>query len=161
MNSLAGKVAIVTGASGGIGLESARALARAGARLMITARREDQLKSVAAEIRSLGSEAVAVPGDARREETARQAIDAAVRSFGRIDILINNTGAGNYKNLIDTSAEEYDDLMDTNMRSTFLFTRHAVPVMLKQREGIVLMISSMAGIYGFPREAVYCATKFA
>src|SRR5262245_65583266 len=86
---------------------------------------------------------------------------AASQAFGRIDILINNTGVGNYKNLIDTSAEEYDDLMDTNVRSTFLFTRHTVPVMLKQKQGTILMISSMAGIYGFAGEAVYCATKFA
>jgi 3-oxoacyl-[acyl-carrier protein] reductase len=158
---LNGKVAIITGASAGIGRESARALAREGARLVLTARRQDRLETLAAEIRSLGSEAAIVGGDARQETTARQTIDTAVRSFGQIDILINNAGAGNYKNLVDTSADEYDELMSTNMRSTFLFTRHAVPVMLKQREGLVLMISSMAGIYGFGGEAVYCATKFA
>lgn len=158
---LNGKVALITGASAGIGWESARALAREGARLVLTARRQDRLEALAAEIRSLGSEAAIFAGDARQEETARQTIDAAVRTFGRIDILINNAGVGNYKNLVDTSADDYDEMMDTNMRSTFLFTRHAVPVMLKQREGVVLMISSMAGIYGFAGEAVYCATKFA
>jgi 3-oxoacyl-[acyl-carrier protein] reductase len=158
---LNGKVAIITGASAGIGRESARALAGEGARLVLTARRHDRLEALAADIRSLGSEAAIVAGDARQEETAQKVIDTAIRSFGRIDILINNTGAGNYKNLIDTSADEYDDLMSTNMRSTFLFTRHAVPVMVKQREGLVLMISSMAGLYGFAGEAVYCATKFA
>jgi short-subunit dehydrogenase len=68
---------------------------------------------------------------------------------------------GNYKNLVNTSAEEYDDMMDTNVRSTFLFTRHTVPVMLQQKQGSILMISSMAGVYGFGGEAVYCATKFA
>ena len=81
--------------------------------------------------------------------------------FGRIDILINNAGVGNYKNLVETSAEEYDEMMDSNVRSTFLFTRHVVPVMIEQRAGLVLMISSMAGVYGFGGEAVYCATKFA
>jgi 3-oxoacyl-[acyl-carrier protein] reductase len=70
-------------------------------------------------------------------------------------------GIGNYKELVDTSSDEYDELMDTNVRSTFLFTRHAVPVMLRQREGTILMISSMAGVYGFANQAVYCATKFA
>jgi NADP-dependent 3-hydroxy acid dehydrogenase YdfG len=155
------KVAVITGASSGIGLASARALAHEGARLVLTARRQDRLETLAAEIRSLGSEAVIVVGDARQEETAVKTIDAAVRSFGRIDILLNNTGVGNYKSLVDTSAADYDDMMDTNVRSTFLFTRHAVPVMLKQRDGIVLMVSSMAGIYGFAGEAVYCATKFA
>ena len=158
---LNGKVAIITGASAGIGGESARALAREGARLVLTARRQDRLETLAAEIRSLGSEAAIVAGDARQEETAQKVIDTALRSFGRLESLGNNAGAGNYKNLVDTSAEDYDDLMNTNMRSTFLFTRHAVPVMLKQKEGLVLMISSMAGLYGFAGEAVYCATKFA
>ena len=102
-----------------------------------------------------------VLGDAREEQTAIQTVKAAVDTFGRLDILINNTGAGNYKNLVDTSAEEYDSLMDTNVRSTFLFTRYAVPVMLKQKSGTILVISSMAGIYGFGGEAVYCMTKFA
>ena len=102
-----------------------------------------------------------VTGDARDEETARQAIAAAKNTFGRLDILINNTGVGNYKNLVDTSAEEYDEMMDVNVRSTFLFTRHAVPLMLSQAAGTILMISSMAGIYGFGGEAVYCMTKFA
>jgi 3-oxoacyl-[acyl-carrier protein] reductase len=158
---LNGKVAIITGASAGIGRESARALAGEGARLVLTARRQDRLETLAKEIHSLGSEAAIVAGDARQEATARQTIDTAARSFGRIDFLVNNAGTGNYKNLVDTSADEYDELMNTNMRSTFLFTRHAVPVMLKQKEGLVLMISSMAGIYGFGGEAVYCATKFA
>ncbi|HWT01032.1 MAG TPA: SDR family oxidoreductase, partial [Pyrinomonadaceae bacterium] len=66
-----------------------------------------------------------------------------------------------YKDLVETSTEEYDEMMDANVRSTFLFTRYAVPVMINQRAGLVLMISSMAGVYGFPGEAVYCATKFA
>jgi len=81
--------------------------------------------------------------------------------FGRLDILINNVGIGNYKNLVDTSAAEYDEMMDSNVRSTFLFARHAVPVMMKQRSGTILMISSMAGKYGFAGQAVYCETKFA
>jgi 3-oxoacyl-[acyl-carrier protein] reductase len=101
-----------------------------------------------------------VPGDAREETTAIAAIEAA-EAVGRLDILINNVGIGNYKQLLDTSAEEYDELMDANVRSTFLFTRHAVPVMVRQREGTILMISSMAGVYGFANQSVYCATKFA
>ncbi|MBV8376759.1 MAG: SDR family oxidoreductase [Verrucomicrobia bacterium] len=158
---LIGKVALITGASAGIGQACARLLAQEGARLVLTARRQDRLDQLKQEAEKLGTQAVTVVGDAREEDTAIQTVEAATRSFGKIDILINNTGVGNYKNLIDTSAEEYDDMMDTNVRSTFLFTRHAVPLMLKQKEGLVLMISSMAGIYGFGGEAVYCATKFA
>ena len=158
---LTGKVALITGASAGIGQACARLLAQEGARLVLTARRQERLDHLTKEAEKLGTKAVSVIGDAREEDTAIKTVEAGIKSFGQIDILINNTGVGNYKNLIDTSAEEYDDMMDTNVRSTFLFTRHTVPVMLKQKAGIILMISSMAGIYGFGGEAVYCATKFA
>jgi 3-oxoacyl-[acyl-carrier protein] reductase len=112
-------------------------------------------------IQASGSRAVAVVGDAREEETAIRAINVAKEQFGAVNILINNVGVGNYKPLTDTSAQDYDEMMDSNVRSTFLFTRHAVPLMVEQKSGIILMISSMAGIYGFAGEAVYCATKFA
>jgi 3-oxoacyl-[acyl-carrier protein] reductase len=142
-------------------LACARALAAEGAHLVLTARREARLKSLIDEVKAMGGNAAFVVGDARKEDTARQTVAEAISKFGRLDILVNNVGVGNYKNLVDTSAEEYDEMMDTNVRSTFLFTRHAVPVMLTQGSGTVLMISSMAGIYGFGGEAVYCATKFA
>jgi NADP-dependent 3-hydroxy acid dehydrogenase YdfG len=158
---LAGKVALITGASSGIGRASALALAGEGAKLVLTARRQERLKELTAAVQQAGGKAVTVIGDATDEETARRCVAAAVQTFGTLDILINNVGIGNYKNLVDTSAAEYDDLMDTNVRSTFLFTRHAVPVMIQQGSGTILMISSMAGIYGFAGEAVYCATKFA
>jgi 3-oxoacyl-[acyl-carrier protein] reductase len=158
---LAGKVALITGASAGIGHATAIALAGEGARLVLSARRQERLEELAAKARAAGGEATIVAGDAREEETARRAVVAARETFGRLDILINNAGMGNYKNLTDTSADDYDEMMDTNVRSTFLFSRHAVPLMIEQQSGIVLMISSMAGIYGFAGEAVYCMTKFA
>ena len=108
-----------------------------------------------------GSKVVSIVGDATQEETAKECVHAAVKTFGTLDILINNVGVGNYKDLIDTSAEEYDEMMDTNFRSTFLFTRHTDPVMIKQGSGTIMMISSMVGVYGFVGEAVYSATKFA
>ena len=157
-NKLQGKVALVTGASAGIGLASARALAAEGANLVVTARRRERLEELAA---AVDTTTAIVVGDAREEKTAIDSVAAAVDQFGRIDFLINNSGVGNYKNVADTSAEEYDELMDTNVRSTFLFTRHVVPVMLRQESGTILMISSMAGVYGFGGEAVYCMTKFA
>lgn len=158
---LAGKVVLITGASAGIGWASTLALAEEGASLVLTARREERVVELGEKVRTAGGKVVSVIGDARNEETAIQAVQAAVKNFGRLDILINNTGVGNYKNLVDTAAEEYDEMMDTNVRSTFLFSRHAVPVMIEQKSGTVLIISSMAGIYGFAGEAVYCATKFA
>ena len=158
---LSGKTALITGASAGIGWASALALAGEGANLLITARRQERLSELEALVQKAGGRAVSLVGDAAEEETARRAVDLAVQTFGSLDFLINNVGVGNYKNLVDTSVEDYDEMMDTNMRSTFLFTRYAVPVMMKRGSGTILLISSMAGIYGFPGEAVYCATKFA
>jgi short-subunit dehydrogenase len=158
---LTGKVALITGASSGIGRASALALAQAGANLVITARRQDRLQELAAAVQKAGGLSVIVVGDASAEETAQRCVNTAIQTFGSLDILINNVGIGNYKNLVDTSAAEYDEMMAANVRSTFLFTRHVVPLMIKQASGTILMISSMAGKYGFPGEAVYCATKFA
>jgi NADP-dependent 3-hydroxy acid dehydrogenase YdfG len=158
---LTGKVVLITGASSGIGRASALALAQEGAYLVLSARRENRLQELAAAVQKAGGSSVIVTGDASEEETARRCVAAALETFGRLDILINNVGVGNYKNLVDTSAADYDEMMDSNVRSTFLFTRYSVPVMIKQASGTVLMISSMAGKYGFPGEAVYCATKFA
>jgi 3-oxoacyl-[acyl-carrier protein] reductase len=160
-NKLRGKVAVITGASAGIGQACARMLAGEGAQLVLTARRQERLEKLKEEIEGAGGRVITVAGDAREEKTAIQTVDASTHAFGRIDILINNAGAGNYKKLVDTSAAEYDELMDTNVRSTFLFARHTVPVMLEQKSGTILMISSMAGVYGFGGQAVYCATKFA
>jgi 3-oxoacyl-[acyl-carrier protein] reductase len=148
--SLAGKVAVVTGASAGIGMASARALAGAGARVVLTARRGERLEALAKELGASVPEPIVVVGAAREEATARAVVDSAMRAAGRIDILLNNAGMGIYKNLVDTSAEDYDEMMDTNMRSTFLFTRHVAPVMVAQKSGTILMLSSMAGKYGFP-----------
>ena len=158
---LSGKLAIVTGASAGIGAATARALAREGANLVVTARRRERLDALAKELAPLGVDVHVVTGDAREENTARESVATAMTAGGRIDILVNNAGVGIYKELADTNADDYDEMMDSNMRSTFLFTRHVVPVMLEQRSGTILMISSMAGLYGFAGETVYCATKFA
>ncbi|GGG64567.1 SDR family oxidoreductase [Edaphobacter dinghuensis] len=159
--SLAGKTALVTGASSGLGWATAVALAHHGANIVVTARREERLRQLCAEIESTGTKAVFFAGDAAAEATAQQTIALAVATFGHLDILINNAGAGNYKNLIDTSAEEYDALMNANVRSGFLFSRHAVPHMIEQKQGTILFISSVSGLQGVAGEAVYSASKFA
>ena len=161
LGRLENKVAIITGASAGIGQAAARCLAREGARLVLTARRRERLDDLVKEVRQLGGDAVIVLGDARDEQTAVNVANEAQKAFGRIDILVNNVGVGNYKNLVDTTLEDYVEMMDVNMKSSFLFTRHIVPAMIEQHQGLVLFVSSMAGVYGFPGEAVYCATKFA
>jgi len=158
---LQGKVALITGASSGIGRASALALAEEGANLVLTARRQERLAELEHAIDKVGGKAISLVGDSREEETAHRTVESALSNFGKLDILINNVGTGYYKNLVDTSPAEYDEIMDTNVRSTFLFTHFAVPHMIKQGSGIILMIASMAGIYGFAGQAVYCASKFA
>ena len=159
--SLAGKTALVTGASSGIGWATALALAVQGANLVVTARREERLRELCERIAAVYGNAIFYPGDAVEEGTAERAVALAVERFGSLDIVINNAGAGNYKNLVDTSAAEYDALMDANMKSSFLFARHAAPQMIAQRSGTMLFISSVAGLQGYAGEAVYCAAKFA
>lgn len=158
---LSGQVAVITGASSGIGRAIARAFLREGAAVALVARREERLRELEHEAARLGGKVVSIIGDATKEETARRAVATAMDVLGRLDILVNNVGIAYYKPLAETSADEYDAMMTTNMRSTFLFTRHATPVFLAQRRGLIMTISSMAGVMGFAGEAVYCATKFA
>lgn len=162
--SLAGKTVLVTGASAGIGHATALEFAKHGANLVITARREERLRALCDTLGHTpggASRAVVHAGDASEEVTAEQAVALALRTFGSVDVLIANAGAGNYKDLVDTSAAEYDHLMDANMKSSFLFARHVAPVMIRQQAGQILFISSIAGLQGYPGEAVYCASKFA
>jgi 3-oxoacyl-[acyl-carrier protein] reductase len=160
-NSLQGKVAVITGASAGVGWHTAKLFARQGARVVVTARRKERLKQLVEEIRATGGEAVYFAGDASTEECAKSTIDIALRSFGRLDILINSAGQGNYKNVVETSLAEYDQLMNSNMRSSFIFSRIAAPHFIAQRAGTLLFISSVSGTQSYAGEAVYCATKHA
>jgi len=162
---LDGNVALVTGASKGIGRASALALAREGAAVVAVARggasKGDLLESLGDEVRALGAGYAFVAGDVRNEQTAASAVDLAISTFGRVDVLLNNAGIGSYADFTDTTVELYESIMDTSMRSTFLFTRAVVPHMKEQGKGLILQIASQAGLRGFPREAVYCAAKHA
>src|ERR1019366_2754937 len=110
---LAGLTAIITGASAGIGKASALALASEGANLVLMARREERLAELVHTIQNVGGHAAIVIGDAREEETAIQTVRVAQEQFGTVNILINNVGVGNYKPLIETSAQDYDEMVDS------------------------------------------------
>ena len=161
MNQLNGKVVLITGASSGIGHATASLFAANGALLVLVARRRERLEALAAEAKALGSQADVVAGDLREEATSLAAVAAAKEAFGRIDILIANAGTGNYKNFVETTAAEYDEIMDGNFKSTWLIARHIVPMMIAQKSGQIVLVSSVAGLYGFAGEATYCAAKFA
>ena len=157
---LDGQIALVTGASSGIGAAVSRALLAEGADLVVVARRAERLEALAVAARERGRRCSVVAGDVREERTAERAMRAA-GDLGGLDALVNNAGIAIYKDLADTTAAEYDAMMATNMRSTFLFTRHALPLFFARGAGIIVNVSSMAGVMGFPGESVYCATKFA
>lgn len=155
------QVALITGASSGIGQAIAQTFAQAGAHLVVVARREERLQQLADLAQQAGRQCKIVVGDVRQPEVAQQAVEAAFASFGQLDILVNNAGIGRYVDLVNATVDDYDAMMDTNMRSTFLFTHAAVPRLLQQKRGTIIVISSMAGVMGFPGEAIYCSTKFA
>lgn len=161
MGKLEGKVAIITGASAGFGMATAKMFAEEGCKLVITARREERLQKLAEECLALGGDAVYYAGDAAKEETAKACVKLAMDTYGQIDILINNAGIGRYTPLLESSMEDYDLIMNTNVRSAFAFTRFTVPEMLKRNKGQIIMISSAAGVYGYPNETIYTSTKFA
>ncbi|MEV8517092.1 SDR family oxidoreductase [Dactylosporangium sp. NPDC051484] len=160
VSSLTGQVAVVTGTTSGVGRATARRLAAAGAAVIGVARRDER------EVGTITPEPVSgsyrhVVGDAGRAETATAVVDLAIAEFGRVDILVNNAGMGHYADLVESDVDLFDQMMATNVRSTFVFTRAVVDTMIAQRSGLILTISSQAGLDGYGGEAIYCATKHA
>jgi len=155
------KVAVISGASRGIGREVALALVKEGAIIVANARREEPLIELEKDVTALGGQILIVKGDATKEADVKNLYDEVIKTFGRCDILVNNVGVGKYGPVKDFSIEDYDWIMTTNMRSTFLVTRMFLPAMLEQKSGWIVFISSVAGLRGLPNEAVYCASKSA
>lgn len=147
MQCLKGKIALITGASRGIGRSIALAYAAEGADVVVTGRTRSDLESLASEIRNeYGTRAVVVLGSVILAEDVRRAVDTTLKEFGRIDILVNNAGIpGPVKNLQDITEEEWDEVIDTNVKGVFLFTKQVLPHMLEQRSGNIVNISSGAG----------------
>lgn len=158
---LKGKVAVVTGAGRGIGAATALALGRAGARIVATARTAAELDKVVEQLHAIGGDGLAVVADLTREEDVDRLQSAAIDRYGQVDILINNAGVGKYGPLSSLTAADYDWMMNTNMRSSFLCASAFLPGMLERRQGWIVFVGSVAGLKGLPHESVYCATKFA
>ena len=161
MRKLENKVAIITGASSGIGRATAYALAGEGCNLVLVARREERLKEVKANCEKQGVRVTYLLGDCSKEQTAIDTVDLAVKEFGKVDILVNNVGIGKLIKLVDSTAADYDEIMNTNVRSSFFFSKYAVMDMLKRHEGRVIMVSSVTGHIGHKDETIYTMTKFA
>jgi 3-oxoacyl-[acyl-carrier protein] reductase len=159
LDMLTDKVAIITGASRGIGRSIAVALAGQGAKVVASARNAEALERLVDEIKAQGGEAVAVVGDVAQESDANNLIDHAVTAFGRVDILINNAGITRDGLLLRMKNEDWDAVLDTNLKGSFLCIRAAAKIMSKQRSGRIINISSVVGEMGNAGQANYCASK--
>jgi 3-oxoacyl-[acyl-carrier protein] reductase len=156
---LSEKVAIVTGASRGIGRCIALALAAQGAKVVASARNAEALDNLVEEIKQQGGEATAVVGDVAVDTDASELIDQAVTKYGQVDILVNNAGITRDGLLLRMKNEDWDAVLDTNLKGAFLCIRAAAKVMSKQRSGRIINISSVVGEMGNAGQANYCASK--
>jgi len=161
MSALVGKVALVTGASSGIGAATAKALAREGTRVALMARREDRLEEVADEIRRLPGHAMVCPADVTDREAVKAVVESVLGQWKRIDILVNNAGRGMAASLEATPQEDLRALMEVNLVSVLTITQAVLPGMLQHASGHIINVSSVAGRRGMPLRSAYNATKFA
>jgi NADP-dependent 3-hydroxy acid dehydrogenase YdfG len=159
--TLSGKVALVTGASSGIGAATALELAKAGAIVALSARRADRLAGLVAEIESLGGRALALAGDMAVEAEAVKAVEDTVAQFGRIDILINSAGVMQAGGIEGANLAEFRRVYEINVFATLYTCAAAVPHMLKQGVGDIVNITSLAGRKGGPETNAYSGSKHA
>ena len=157
---LDGKVALVTGASSGLGARFAQALALAGARVLLCARREDRLRTVVDEIARAGGKAAAIRLDVTDEVAVGEAFDAAEAAFGPVDILVNNAGIAPMGLVTETSTEEWDAVIGVNLRAAFMVAREGARRMVAQGTGgSIVNIASILASFGTKGGAAYCASK--
>jgi 3-oxoacyl-[acyl-carrier protein] reductase len=157
---LGGKIALVTGASRGIGLAIARRLASMGARVSLCARDEKRLESAANECKQAGSDAVAVRADLTRAAEVNRLVETTERLLGPIEILINNAGIGYFGPIQNAEEANWDSVLDTNLKAVFLLSRAVAPGMIRARAGHIVNIASLAGKNTFAGGGIYCASKW-
>ncbi len=156
---LSGKVAIVTGASRGLGQYFGRALARAGADLVITSRDAAALADFRIEIQQLGRRTVPLPLDVRDYSSIQQMVEAAHHAYGRIDVLVNNAGCNVRKPALDVTWDDWNLVLDTNLRSTFFVAQAVARKMIPQRYGRIINIGSVTSVFGYAGLSPYCASR--
>ena len=157
---LTGKVAVVTGASSGLGQQFARALSEQGCDVAILARRKERLEEFSKELKQNGHDCLPVSCDVTDEESIKNAVKAVVDHFGKIDILVNNAGVVEYSSgLHDHTTAQWDKVLDTDLKGVFLMAREVSTIMMKQKYGRIINISSVGGIQAGPAQVSYFAAK--
>lgn len=159
MSALDGRVAVVTGGSRGIGAAIATLLAERGAAVVVSGRDEDRLKAAVKALEGDGHRVLGMVADAARREDAERLVEVAREQFGRLDVLVNNAGITRDALLVRMKDDDWDRVMETNLRGAFLMTRAAGRVMMRQRSGRIVNITSTAGVVGNPGQANYSAAK--
>ncbi len=159
MTQLNGQVIAITGASSGIGAATALALAPHGVKLILGARRIDKLEAIAAQCRQLGSQAVAMPCDVAQRSDVAAMVAKAVTDFGRLDVMLANAGYGFLARIHEATEQEFDDIVNVNVKGTWYAMQEAAPVMLKQKSGHIIAVSSGAARIGLPLYGIYSMTK--
>ena len=156
---LSGKVAIVTGASRGLGQTFARALARAGADLVITSRTLDSLKPFQEEVESLGRRAVSLELDVRSEDSIRTMVTDAAKAYPRLDILVNNAGCNVRKRAVDVTWDDWNLILDTNLRGAFFVAQSVAKQMIPHGRGRIINIGSVTSVMGYAGLGPYGASR--
>jgi len=161
MDNIKNKVVVITGGSSGMGEATARYLAANGAKVVIAARRAERISALAAEITAAGGTAIAVATDVTKRDDVKTLVDKAVETYGRIDVLINNAGVMPLSPIEQLKIDEWDQMIDVNLRGVLHGIAAALPHMKAQKSGHIINTASVAGHKIFGASAVYSATKFA
>jgi NAD(P)-dependent dehydrogenase (short-subunit alcohol dehydrogenase family) len=159
-STLEGKVVIVTGASQGIGRAAALEFAREGAKVIAAARSKNGCEETVRLARGLAGEILAVPTDVSKSEDVRRMIQTTVETFGGLDVLFNNAGLSIDKPVEELSEEEWDQVIDVNLKGHFLCAKYAIPYLKARGGGVIVNMSSVLGMSALPKIAAYCSTKY-
>ncbi|MFA4990677.1 MAG: SDR family NAD(P)-dependent oxidoreductase [Candidatus Paceibacterota bacterium] len=156
---LENKIAIVTGAGSGIGRGIALTFTKEGAKIVVADYAEAGGKATVEEIKKMGGEAIFVKADVSKADEVKNIFNETMKNFGRVDILVNNAGIFRTGNFHEMAEQDWDAIININLKSMFLTIKEVAPIMLKQGKGKIINIASIAGLVGFPLSGAYCASK--